>query len=113
MKGTQNTNEAAEACPVDSVVMPIIKWRTGWRNEIERIECTKETDKCVWVTRWGDKPSRCDKNSKHEQYHDTWDAAHSYLEDRATNKVLSARRSLELANSFLGNVKGMRKPEGA
>lgn len=108
----QKTSEDA-ACPLDGVVMPIVKWKTGRRNEIERIECIKETEKYVWYVRSGSKASRCDKHSQHEQFHDSWDAARDYLLKEAADKVTNARRRLEDANGFLGNVKCLKRPEGA
>lgn len=92
----------------------IIKWRTGRSNaSIEKVECTRETEKCVWLTRWeGCKPSRMDKRSTYYNFHDSWEDAKAFLLEDAQRRVESARRSLEFANSFLGNVKGLRKPEG-
>lgn len=92
--------------------MSIVKWRTGLGHEIERVECTRESDKCVWFYDdfWKDERKE-HKSSSYVQYHDTWEAACEFLMLKAERRVMSARRQLELANSFLGNVKGLRKPE--
>jgi len=93
-----------------------VKWRTGWRHEIERVECTKETAKCVWRLEeyFGTKrESRSDKMGAGWQYHDSWDDAHAYLTKQAEAKLIGARRTLETAQAFAGNVKGLRKPQGA
>lgn len=114
MSETNEASPANKVSDVERVVMPLVKWRTGRGSKIERIECTKETEKCVWLVRWeGQKPSRCDKDSSFYQYHDTWDGARDYLMEKAERGVASARRTLEVANGFLGNVNGLRKPEGA
>lgn len=46
--------------------------------------------------------------AKWAEYYDTWEAAHASLTDKAARQVANARRALEIANSFAGNVKGMR-----
>lgn len=106
----------AVAAPVERPVRPLVKWRTGWRHEIERMECTRETAKCVW--RLDDfmgtkRESRREKMGTRWQYHDSWDAAHAYLTQQAEQKLVSARRQLELAQAVAGNVKGMRRPQEA
>lgn len=46
-------------------------------------------------------------------YFDTWCQAKEFLILRAESKVTSARLSLGLANSQLGNIKGMKPPKDA
>src|SRR3954463_3843517 len=99
--------------------MAIIKWKTSnWSDaKIERVECTRETPQTVWymekafsIVR-GDRPPverQAAKQSEHHNYHDSWEAAHSYLFNRAEGNVAGARRALEHANGTLGNVKGMK-----
>ena len=87
------------------------KYRTGgydrWLVEakIEEVEAERETETSIWI-----KGRRNNKLSGYEAYHDTWEAAHNFLMEKATEKVESARRELERHKSALGNVKGMRKP---
>ena len=94
----------------------MIKYRTsGWSWRIEQVEVQRETDKSVWVEFKNDytgktSVSRSDKNCAQQQFHDTWEAAHAYLLDKAERAAQSARVSLEHANGRLGNVKGMQKP---
>lgn len=112
MKTEQNS--PADAGPLEREVKPLlVKWRTGWRTDIERVECTKETAKCVWHLEdyFGKKrESRRDKMGQGWQYHDSWEAAHAYLTQQAEQKLVAARRQLELAQAFAGNVKGLRRP---
>ena len=87
------------------------KYKTGSTNwgveaKIEEVEVDRETESSVWVN-----GNRLQKSTEYHTYHDTWDAAHSYLLERAKNKVEYARRQLEEHKSRLGNIKGMKKPE--
>ena len=52
---------------------------------------------------------RVAKSGTFERYFPTWEDAHDYLMLAARNDVGVARRRLELANAFLGNVKGLRR----
>lgn len=88
----------------------------GYNGRIEKVECVSETAKML-VTRekcWsGDKlyERKYLKISGSDCYFDTWDEAKALLMSRAESKVLSARRSLELAQAELGNIKGMKPPK--
>lgn len=82
------------------------------RAEIKEVEIVRETASCVFVP-W-EKSKYCPSGERKEakktgwhEYHDTWEGAHAALMTMAEDKVASARRGLELANSFAGNVKGM------
>jgi hypothetical protein len=101
----------------------LIKWKTSrfYDTEIKRVECTRETEKAVWAQEY---PWRIDgrkvpverrrmKQSEDDAYHDTWEAAHAFLLERATTALDNARSRLAQAQGTLGNVKGMRKPEEA
>ena len=79
-----------------------------WRVEakITEVEVERETESSVWVN-----GSRLQKVTGYHIYHDTWDVAHTYLLEKAKQKVEYARRQLEEHKSYLGNVKGMKKPE--
>jgi hypothetical protein len=83
------------------------------RAEIETVEVMRETNLCVFLPC---KPTNRNPKGERKELkaasvsHDTWEEAHLSLTNLAEAKVMSARRSLELANSFAGNVKGMKKP---
>lgn len=87
------------------VKMPTKWWTNRDVARIDRVECERETNKAVWI-----KGTRRAKISTADCYHDTWEAAQEHLLNHAEFRVQSRRRSLEVANSFYGNVKGMRKP---
>lgn len=96
----------------------VIKFRTCGHGKpsIEPVACTRETDASVFIMRAvrGIRPSeeerRVAKRSEFEQYHNTWADARDYLLTRAESGVIAARRSLELAQAKLGNIKGMKPP---
>lgn len=92
---------------------PLVKWVTGrFRAPIERVECTRETEQSVFVMH-GEQERRAAKHSTYEQYHDSWDAAHAHLVQRAQGEVDAYRSRLESAKGKLGNIKGMKKPSDA
>ena len=100
----------------------MVKWKTSrWRDaHIERVECTRETEKAVWVLEYpwtlDGKPNkppterRRMKESDSDRFHDTWEAAHDFLLERAELHLESCRDALRRAQGAHGNVKGMRKP---
>lgn len=76
-----------------------------WGKLIELVEIERETESSVWI---GGR-----RNSKISDYHcyfDSFDEAKAHLLEKADEKVIGARRSLELANSHLGNIKGLKEP---
>lgn len=95
------------------------KYRTGgdWAGtEIREIEVARETEKCVYVIELVGKvrkERRRDKVTSFDIIHDSWDEAHAYLTRRAEQKLQSARLALQDAQSKVGNIKGMKKPESA
>lgn len=92
-----------------------IKPRWNEANILER-EITRETDKCVFYmdTYFGSpQETRENKVSDYGSWYDTWEEAHAALLESAQSVVVHARRRLEEANGFLGNVKGMQKPKTA
>ena len=92
------------------------KYQTGgWQGTglIQEIEVLRETDKCVYVADRFGKERRQMKESRYEQIHETWEAAHQFLMEGQQEKVDRLRRQLEVANSTLGNIKGLKKPEAA
>jgi len=90
----------------------IIKWQAipGFAS-IERIECTRETESSVfYANERGGGEYRSRKMSEGAAYFDSWAEAHAHLTQNAAQRVLGARRQLEVANSYAGNIKGMRAP---
>lgn len=83
--------------------------RTTWRvaAKITEVEVERETKTSVWIN-----GNRRNKITEWDIFHDSWDAAHAHLMKRAQELANKARRELETANGALGNVKGMKKPEG-
>lgn len=88
--------------------MSIIKYRGewGWAPRIERIEVTAETAATVVLA----SGRREHKMSDTSGIFDTWQEAHVAVVAHYERKVAGARRSLELANSTLGNAKGLKEP---
>jgi len=86
----------------------MIKYRTRF-DKIEALEVDRETDKQVVLpARNGFRSSRENKVSDWSNWHDTWEAAHSFLIAEAERDVASLRMRLEQAKGKLGNIKGMR-----
>jgi len=80
--------------------------------KIEEVEVLRTTAQSVFFpkSRSGvkGKEDRHAKHSDHANYFETWEEAKEYLMDAAENKLSGARRQLELAQAFHGNVKGMK-----
>ena len=76
--------------------------------KIEPIEIVKETEKTIFLI--GGRKER--KASELVSWHDTWEGARQALLSRAEGDVASARLRLQDANGILGNIKGMKNPEG-
>ena len=87
----------------------IVKYKaeTYWgQGKISRMEFSGETDKFL-IDRCG----RHAKVSSGVKFCDTWAEAHAELTRVAGERVMEARRVLELANSYAGNVRGMKEPQ--
>ena len=90
------------------------KIKVRWPDaEIEEVEVVRETEHCLFLpalpTKRNPKGETKElKFSEWHEYHDSWEDAHAALTTKANQNVQTARRNLELANSFAGNVKGMR-----
>lgn len=83
----------------------MIKYRTAVGcSEITEIEVERETDASVFIRGCGFR-----KHGSFHNYHDSWDEAKAYLLADAEQKVANARRKLELANSYHGNIEGLRR----
>jgi hypothetical protein len=87
----------------------ISKW---WPAKITAHECIKETASFVWLKGFyfGDKDG-IEKLKKNGDIFDTWAEAHAELTRRAEAKLATARRHLEVAQGFAGNVRGMKPPQ--
>lgn len=82
----------------------MIKYKTGgWLELIQEVEIEKETEKSVYV-----RGSRLAKVGQYHRYHDSWADAREFLLRQAENKVEACRRTLEVAKSKLGNIKGLK-----
>jgi hypothetical protein len=97
------------------------RYYTGsYGKPIVEVECSRETAKSVWVLekswtmRGGYSGSPVERRrEKAPDFHDTWEAAHAYLMEKAAAKLEWARRELERAQGHFGNIKGMRKQSQA
>lgn len=96
----------------------IIKWKTGsqWDNNIKRVECLRETEHFI-IPRfdWGDKPNTHNrkeaKSDSYARHHDSWQAAHQYLLNRAGNKIDRLQKELAEAMKELEQIESMKAPE--
>lgn len=95
----------------------IVKWKTseGVRGvcQIERVEVTRETEHSVFTPLSSGNERRWEKRGPYGVYHDSWDKAFTYLLAEAERSVANVQRVLEIANSTLSHIKGMRKPADA
>ena len=84
-----------------------IKYMTGvfCKGLIELVEVENETQSSVWIN-----GRRQKKQTAHRKYFDTWGEAKDFLMKEAEIGVRNARARLEIANSKLGNVKGLNEP---
>ena len=79
----------------------------GWNSpRVETVQVESETSSTVTI-----KGKRRKKETQYESYFDTWQEAHEWLLRGAEGRLTSARRSLEMAQGFHGNVKGMKQPQ--
>jgi hypothetical protein len=96
----------------------IIKWLTTWRDDIVRVECARETDSSVWLLtdlfyrdgRRLKEPQRQARACPGHKYHDSWEQARGHLLGVAERRLAAARRELEIAQGYYGNIKGMKPP---
>lgn len=85
----------------------IKKYMTGWfaRGQlIEPVEIERETEASVFIN-----GQRHAKESEHAQYHASFEDAKKFLLEKAERELSSARRKLESAQGFYGNVKGLKE----
>ncbi len=72
---------------------------------IEPVQVQKETEASVWID-----GRRIAKRTQYDNYFDSFDEAKAFLTEYAENMLNSSRRSLERAQGFAGNVKGLKAP---
>lgn len=83
---------------------------TGWQQTIEKVEVERETEKCVWVKRWGSQTaSRRNKMSDYECYFDSFDEAKAYLVDAAKRKVTAAEARLQSLKAELKKANDLKR----
>jgi len=87
----------------------MIKYKTKeWRGEpgarILKIECERETDKCIWIGN-----NRRLKITENERFFDTWKEAHEYILDLANNQVNRGILQLERMKGLLVNIYGLEE----
>jgi hypothetical protein len=83
-----------------------------WAARIYAYECTKETASFVWLKGvYFDSKDEIDQIKKNGNVFATWAEAHAELTRRADDKLATARRQLEVAQGFAGNVRGMKPPQ--
>jgi hypothetical protein len=101
---------------------PIIMWRVNSSRKIEQVECSKVTEKSVFIVaepNWkGEmyrlrKPRRENIASGYRSYHKTWADAHAVLLAQAERGIVGARRNLEHAQNEHGRIKAMKPPADA
>lgn len=97
-------------------------WRANSRGEIEQVECSKVTEKCVFIVaepiRPGNmyryaEPQKRAKRSSYCSYYETWEDAHAELLSKADKDLTRARLMLARAQGNHGRVKGMKPPADA
>jgi len=100
----------------------ITMWRVNWSRQIERVECSKVTEKSVFLIAepaWDGKmhrfsePQRKNIGNKCHGYHRTWEDAHAALLKTAEDGLNSARLQLARAQGEHGRIKGMKPPADA
>lgn len=100
----------------------ITMWRVSSAIRIERVECSKVTERSVFlVAEPGcrgemyrfQKPHRESIRSSYRSYHKTWADAHAELLAQAERELAGSRRRLEYAQGEYGRIKGMKPPADA
>jgi hypothetical protein len=98
---------------------PITMWRVNSPGKIEQVECSKVTDKSVFIVaepNWKgemhqhNKPQRESIASQYRSYHKTWADAHAHLLAKAERDVAAARFRLERAQGDRGRIQAMKPP---
>jgi hypothetical protein len=91
----------------------IIKYMTTkYSTSIEEVECSKETDKFVWVDKFSHGVYfHVLKVSGFNNYHDTWDKAYAHLLFAAEMRRIDAKVKLISAQEALSVVQNMVRKE--
>ena len=97
----------------------ITMWRVNSSRKIERVECSKVTEKSVFIIAepsWDGKihrffkPQRENIRSGYRSYHRTWGEAHAALLKSTEDDLNNARLRLARAQGDYGRIKGMKPP---
>lgn len=86
----------------------IIKWRVG-RN-IVQVECTRETEKCVFTEDSRGNERRELKSSTWFRLFDTWEEAHAHLLEKVKKDVAGVKEHLQMSMEKLARIEAMEKP---
>ena len=98
---------------------PITMWRLNSGGKIERVLCSKVTEKSVFIAgepnwkgemRFLPNPKREAMSSGYRSYHKTWADAHAALRAMAERELAAARLRLQHAQGDYGRIKGMKPP---
>ena len=91
----------------------------GYKTDIEEVEVTRVSDKCIWVvdnSTWakhkGKTDSREYKKTSYRQYHETWKEAHQHLFYKAETKLRNLKNSVDRAEAELIKIGLMSDPNG-
>jgi hypothetical protein len=97
----------------------ITMWRVNSLRKIERVQCSKVTEKSVFLIAepaWDGKmhrfsePQRKNIGNKYHSYHRTWGDAYAALLKSAEDDLNSARLRLAGVQSEHERIKGMKPP---
>jgi hypothetical protein len=101
---------------------PIIMWCVNSPGKIEQVECSKVTDKSVFIVaepNWKGEmyrlrtPQRENIASGYRSYHETWADAHAAILAKAEQDIFSARLNLRRAQNEHGRIQAMKPPADA
>ena len=92
----------------------IIKWETGgyYKDIIRPIECTRESETCIWIMDDGKERKRL-KETDYHQIHDSWDAALRYLITKAMREEAILVDRLSTAREKVSMLSLLTKPDDA
>jgi hypothetical protein len=100
----------------------ITMWRLNSCRKIEQVECSKVTEKSVFIVAeplWNGEMYRLKKPQREaivsgcRSYHKTWADAHAAMLHKAELELDAARSRLERAQGDYGRIKGMKPPADA
>jgi hypothetical protein len=73
-------------------------------NLIKEVEVDRFSEMSVWID-----GRRIARRTENHNYFDTWEEAHNYLIDRATDNVYTAQRELTRAEAELDKIKALNQ----